>query len=108
MGLGISPLTFKIMFESDPLKSIILVRRLAVRVWHGVRHGMAWSTPSYVCGLAHMYIRNATRTRVQHANRSRDVSGWVAGTFLRTYDSNTRFVLRSVFTIIAVKQLLYT
>ena len=31
MGLGIPPLRIKIMIESNPLKSIILVRRLAVR-----------------------------------------------------------------------------
>ena len=30
VGLGIQPLNIKIMFESDPLKSRILVRRLAV------------------------------------------------------------------------------
>ena len=32
MGLGIPPLRIKIMIESNPLKSIILVRRLAVRI----------------------------------------------------------------------------
>ena len=31
MGLGIPPLKIKIMLESNPLKSIMLVRRLAVR-----------------------------------------------------------------------------
>ena len=30
MGLGIPPLKIKMMFESNPLKSITLVRRLAV------------------------------------------------------------------------------
>ena len=30
MGLGIPPIKFKIMLESNPLKSRILVRRLAV------------------------------------------------------------------------------
>ena len=31
MGLGIPPLEIKTMFESNPLKSIMLVRRLAVQ-----------------------------------------------------------------------------
>ena len=30
MGLGIPPLTFKILLESNPLKARVLVRRLAV------------------------------------------------------------------------------
>ena len=33
MGLKIPPLTVKILLESNPLKSIILVRRLAVDNW---------------------------------------------------------------------------
>ena len=32
-GQGISPLKIKIMLESDPLKSIMLVRRLGVYQW---------------------------------------------------------------------------
>ena len=35
MGLGIPSLILKIMLESNPLKSIILVRRLAVGVCIG-------------------------------------------------------------------------
>ena len=32
MGLGIPPLKFGIVFESNPLKSIMLVRRSAVKI----------------------------------------------------------------------------
>ena len=39
MGLGIPPFEFKIMFESSPLKSTMLVRRLAVCL----RPGRAWA-----------------------------------------------------------------
>ena len=35
MGLGIPPLNIKIMLESNPLKSTILVRRLAV-LWYPI------------------------------------------------------------------------
>ena len=37
MNLGIPPLNIQIRLESDPLKSIILVRRLAVRSIHNLR-----------------------------------------------------------------------
>ena len=57
MGLGIPPLVIKIMLESNPLKSIMLVQRWAVRLrcgcvqctWYGYErstsyHNIAWTS----------------------------------------------------------------
>ena len=63
MGLGIPPLEIKTMLEANPLKSRILVRRLAVSApwrsiqrdtfgapWERLRLGMLWLT----AGMVHL------------------------------------------------------
>ena len=52
MGLGIPPLHINIMLESNPLKSIILVRRLAIKGAATIKvleHGMLQSVTNKGC-----------------------------------------------------------
>ena len=52
MGLGIPPLRIKIMLESNPLKSIMLVRRLAVVLGKSAKVLLGVSVDAVVALLA--------------------------------------------------------
>ena len=60
MGLGIPPITIKIMLGSNPLKSIMLVRRLAVllRFW---MYAVSECMPRSILGFDHDFT-NYTQT----------------------------------------------
>ena len=56
MGLGIPPLKTKILLESNPLTSIILVRRLAVLGEEGLGDRLARAARQVILHECHLLI----------------------------------------------------